>query len=111
MITRTVKKEWPVTEDDEHEGDNNISILWPHSHAAIHIRCRKLEIYTFATDVRKDKLTLAKPIALLPKIWLKVYKAWQLTLVVTLRAMVLRHLSPTCRVRKCADLHANEGKK
>lgn len=33
------------------------------------------EIYMFATDIRRDKITLAKPIAVLPKTWLKVYNA------------------------------------
>jgi hypothetical protein len=57
-----------MTENNQNEGDNHIFVLRPDRHAVVRVSCNRPEIYTFATDVRKDRLMLAKPIAELPKI-------------------------------------------
>jgi hypothetical protein len=57
-----------MTQNDQNEGDNYIFVLRPYRHAVVRVSCRRPEIYMFATDVRKDRLILAKPIAELPKI-------------------------------------------
>lgn len=78
-----------MTQNDQNEGGDYIFVLRPYRHAVVCVSCNRPEIYTFVTDVRNDRLMLAKPIAEFPKIWLKVYNAWQLTSVVTLSAIEL----------------------
>lgn len=57
-----------MTQNDQYEDDNYIFVLRPDRHAVVRVSCNRPEIYTHATDVRKDRLMLAKPIAELPKI-------------------------------------------
>ena len=64
--------------------------------------------------VRSERLILASPMEALPKTWLYVYKAWQLTSFVTFNATALFNneimLSLIGRPKTRRHVHSNERK-